>query len=93
MNILGIVLLTTLIEGLITYIFGKSEIDTPRPWIKYISLLMGIVLCIAYKIDIPAMAGLTAGYIFVGYIVSGLIIGRGSNYLNDILSMVKGVVK
>lgn len=93
MNILGIVLLTTLIEGLITYIFGKNYVDNPRPWIKYISLLMGIILAIAYQIDIPLMAGLNSGYIYVGYIVSGLIIGRGSNYLNDILSLIKGVVK
>lgn len=91
---MGIVLLSTLVEGLITYLFGKtSEEMPPRPWLKYVSLAFGVALAVAYKIDIPSMTGLSSGLPVVGYVVSGLIIGRGANYLNDIFALIKGGVK
>lgn len=86
----GIFLLATLIEGLITYLFGSSPEGAPeRKHLKFVSLGLGIAAAIAYRVDIPAMIGLTTAIPFVGYIVSGLVIGRGSNYLNDIISTFK----
>lgn len=90
---IGIVLLATLIEGLITYIFGESSESSTRPWIRYVSLVVGIAAAVAYKIDILAMAGLTAAYPYVGFVISGLVIGRGSNYLNDIVALIRGSSK
>lgn len=87
--IAGIFLLATLIEGLISYIFGSTGevgVQSGRSYVKYISLALGIGAAIAYRVDIPAMVGLVSPLPFVSYIVSGLIIGRGSNYLNDIIS-------
>lgn len=88
MNIIGILLLSTLIEGTLTYIFGENA-ETPRPWLRYVSLALGVVAAIAYQIDIPAMAGLVAVNAYVGYVVSGLIIGRGANYINDIFALIQ----
>lgn len=88
MSIIGILLLATLIEGTITYIWGENS-DTPRPALRYISLALGIVVAVAYKIDIPAIVGLASEYAVVGYIVSGLIIGRGANYINDIFKLIQ----
>lgn len=81
-------LLATLIEGLITYLFGE-QLPYSRPALRYISLALGIIASIAYKVDIPAMVGLSSGYAFVSYIVSGLILGRGANYLNDIMGLIQ----
>lgn len=86
--ILGLVLLATFIEGLVTYLFGKDT-ENVRPWLAYVSLSLGVVAAIAYKIDIPAMAGLVSPFPYVSYVISGLILGRGANYLNDFLSIVK----
>lgn len=85
--IAGILLLATLIEGLITYLFGDAD---TKPWLKYVSLVLGIFAAIAYQIDIPAMFGLASQFTLAGYILSGIIIGRGSNYLNDIIGKVRG---
>lgn len=86
----GITLLAIFIEGLITYLFGKQEgLEPSRPWIKYVALTFGVLLAIAYQVDLLAMAGLTAAVPYVGFIVSGLIIGRGSNYLNDVIKYVQ----
>lgn len=87
MNILGITFLAVFLEGTITYLFGKST-NGARNWIKYISLLAGVALAIAYKVDIPSMAGL-AGVALINYIVSGIVIGRGSNYVNDLITSIK----
>jgi hypothetical protein len=87
MEIAGIILLATLIEGLITYLFGEE--GEGRTYLKYVSLALGIGASVAYQVDIPAMVGLTASYSIIGYVVSGLIIGRGANYLNDILGLVQ----
>lgn len=88
--IVGIFLLATIIEGLIAYLFGKREDYEPtRPYLKYVSLALGIGAAIAYKVDLLAMVGLVSVVPFVGYIVSGLVIGRGSNYLNDIISLIR----
>lgn len=85
--ITGIFLLATIIEGLITYLFGKSEDGAEeRAYLKYVSLVLGIGAAIAYQVDLLAMVGLVSAVPFVGYIISGLVIGRGSNYLNDIIS-------
>lgn len=89
-NIIGISLLAVVIEGTITYLFGKNEeYNQSRNWLMYVSLLFGIVVAIAYKVDIVAMTGLQSPFPYVGEVVSGLILGRGSNYLNDILQNFK----
>lgn len=80
-------MLATLIEGLITYLFGENA--SGRTYLRYVSLALGIALAWAYKIDIPAMVGLATQFVIVGYIVSGLIIGRGANYLNDIFKLIQ----
>lgn len=53
-------------------------------WLRYIAALVGIGLAIAYRADVLAMAGLVAWSPWVGYVITGIIIGRGSNYLHDL---------
>lgn len=81
-NVLGILFLATLLEGLIAYVFGESD-GQKRQYIKHIALAFGIIMAVSYKIDIPAMVGLISPYPFVSAVLSGLVIGRGSNYVND----------
>ncbi len=87
-NIIGIIFLATFIEGLITYLFGEKS-PYQRPWLRYVSLVLGVGAALAYKIDIPAMAGLVTPWPFVGYVISGIGMGRGANYLNDIFGLIQ----
>jgi hydrogenase/urease accessory protein HupE len=84
----AIMFLAFLTEGMTEYMFGKWE--QMKASIPYIALAFGIVLAIAYDINIPAMVGLTAKFSLISNIVSGVIIGRGSNFTNDIISRVRG---
>lgn len=105
--LIGILFLSVFVEGLIKYLFDvltgveddTSTIPNPRivkfkPYTHFVSLLLGVVLAFAYKIDIPAaLFGLTAMNSVFGYIISGVIIGRGSNYANDFISKIRASTK
>ncbi len=86
--IIGVTLLAVLVEGLVQYILGES-MET-RPYLKYVALILGVAVAVAYKIDIPSMVGLATDFTVVNYIISGIVIGRGSNYTNDIITSFKG---
>lgn len=79
----GVFFLAFFVEGLIKYLFGDNTTLANRWYLPYVSLILGIGLAIAYKINLPASIGITTGIPLINFIVSGLIIGRGSNYLND----------
>jgi hypothetical protein len=42
-----------------------------------------IALCILYRGDVPGMLGLVTSVPVVPYVITGLIIGRGSNFVHD----------
>lgn len=39
--------------------------------------LLGVLLCRAFQVDLLAVLGLNSGWPFVGYIATGLLVGRG----------------
>jgi len=86
-SILAILFLATFVEGLVQFISNEDE---HQPWLRYVALAIGVVVAVAFRVDIPAMVGLAADYGVINYIVSGLILGRGSNYVNDVLSNIRG---
>lgn len=87
--------LATLVEGFTEYIFGTLFDKVPKlvnfKWVlMYVSLLVGVALAFYYKIDLIALIANNAGGDLsitpVGIILSGLIVGRGANYINDFVS-------
>lgn len=94
-------LLSFLIESGTEYIFGTpmNKIKTLQPFtwlLMYISMAAGVGLCFYYKLDLIALlptwlAELTKESTLylptpVGMVLSGLAIGRGSNYLHQVMS-------
>lgn len=51
--------------------------------LRYAAAIIGMILAVIYRVDLLAMIGLTPLYPIVGYIITGLIVGRGSNFLHD----------
>lgn len=80
----GILVLAVLVEGILEYL------GTPIPaqYKPYAAAVLGVVVCIAYGADLPAAFGLPP-VPYVGSVVTGLVIGRGSNYINDLISRLK----
>ena len=93
-------ILAFLAESMVEYLFGTpmDHIPALKPYrwlLMYVAIGVGIFFTLYWKIDLlaiiaNAVAKLT-GVEFtwkvslVGQILSGLIIGRGSNYLHDFL--------
>jgi hypothetical protein len=61
----------------------KAPIQLPRYTLRYAAALVGVVLCVVYAVDALALLGLSSGWPIVGYIVTGLVVGRGSNFVHD----------
>ena len=84
-----IFILAAVVEAIITYVVPKNNTDEPREWLKYVSAVLGVGVCVAYNADILATLGVVSTVPYIGAVITGLIVGRGSNFLNDFYAKVK----
>lgn len=54
-------------------------------WLRYVAAIVGIILCLTYRIDLLAMFGFHAFHPVAGLILTGILVGRGSNYMHDLV--------
>ena len=93
--ILGVVfLLAFLTESLTEYVFGtpfdKYEKLKPHKWLlMYVSAAVGVGLAFFYRLDIVSLLGdVLAEQLapsWVGFVLTGLGIGRGANWLHQVV--------
>ena len=72
------------LEGIITYINNFFVIGEPH-YQMILSLIFGIFIAVAYKIDILKLANIESEIPYVGSVLTGILFSRGSNYIHDIL--------
>ena len=92
--LLGIFLLAFLVESLVEYLFGAlfDHVPgiTPYKWVlMYVAMAVGILGAFVYQFDLIYLIGLyvkagIATTVF-GIILTGAAIGRGANYLHDLV--------
>lgn len=76
------IMFSTLNESIIEYMFGS--IIKIRPYIPLISLGTGIFLAFAYQINIMhILLNTQSAFPPLDFILSGFVISRGSNFVND----------
>ena len=89
-------LLAFLVESLTEFVFGKPfdkvPALAPHKWLlMYIALLVGVGVCFFYRLDIVALLAQYAGaptfaaVTWLGMLLTGMAVGRGSNYLHDLV--------
>jgi len=86
-NYFGVVFLAIIVEGIITYIkefFVKGVFQ----WQMLISIVIGVLVAAAYRVDILAMVGMQSAVPFLGSILTGILISRGSNYVFDFIKAI-----
>lgn len=83
----------TLVEAIFGPIFDKVPALTPHKWsLMYIALLVGLVGAFLYKFDLLAVLSVTVKMdppipvSWFGMGITGLAIGKGSNYLHQAIS-------
>lgn len=77
-----------LVEHLVKPVVGTVDppargIDWRELALRYISALIGVGLCILYRADLLVLLQLHPPWPWIGYIITGLLIGRGSNFVHD----------
>ena len=73
-----------ILEGIITYIndfFAIGELH----YQMILSLIFEIFIAVAYKIDLLKLADIESEIPYIGCVLTGMLISRGSNYVHDIL--------
>lgn len=78
-SLLATFALAILVEGILEH-FGRPIPSEAKPWF---STALAVGLCIAYAADLLALLGLVSAYSLIGYILTGIIVGRGSNFIHD----------
>ena len=76
-----------LIESLITYI-NQFFIQENFCWQMALSLVLGIIIALAYKLDLPAYFNLKSEIPYIGRILTGILLSRESNYFFDLFSKI-----
>lgn len=99
MNIFGILaivfLLAFLVESLVEFLFGQAFAHFPaiQPYswaLMYVAAAVGVVMAFIYRLDLVYLLAQLLELKWepnvVGFILTGLAIGRGSNYIHDLVT-------
>jgi len=54
------------------------------------SLILAIIICVFAKIDIFQIIQIELFVPYIGSILTGIIVSRGANFVNDLFSKLKG---
>ena len=80
----GIASFAILIEAIITY-FNQFFVQENFCWQMLFSIALGIVIAVAYKLDLPARFSMNSQIPYFGCVLTGILLSRGSNYVFDLL--------
>ena len=86
-NLTVIIIMAILIEAVITYV-KTWVVDKKLQWQALMSVVLGVLVSVVYNLDIPAAVGITCGVHFVGCVITGILISRGSNYIFDLIKKI-----
>lgn len=91
MTISVIIAVAILIEGLVQY--GKNIVDMfyggdkKTAITQLVTIAIGIALAFAFNANMFVPLGLTVNS-YVGMVLTGIIMSRGSNYVSDLISQI-----
>ena len=93
MNIFfGIIFAAIVVEGIITYV-NQFVVDKKFQWQMLVGLVLGVLVAVVYNLDLFELVGMTAAVPFVGCVLTGIVISRGSNYVYDLIDLIAGIIK
>ena len=83
--------LAFIVEAVLEYVLGiwwQPLSETVRPKVMMaVGLIIGVALCLVYKVDLLAELGLQASVI--GQVLTGALVGRGSDYIHGFWKKIK----
>ena len=88
----GIASFAILIEAIITY-FNQFLVQENFCWQMLFSITLVIIIAVAYKLDLPAHFNLKSEIPYIGRILTGILLSRGSNFVFDLLDKFSCLLK
>lgn len=86
---ISLTLMAIIVEGLITYL--KTFFMNGKPqWQMLAGIALGVTVALVYNVDIFVLLGITSTVPYVGAVLTGILISRGSNYIFDLIKMLQG---
>lgn len=87
MSIVTIVTVALLVEAIwetikLVWKDGKANVNTIG------ALVVGILTAILAKLDIFAMQGISLSIPIVSYVLTGILISRGANFIHDLFNKI-----
>lgn len=84
-----VLVFATLNESIIEYLLGS--LPQVRPYLPLVALAFGVLLAFSYQLNLfSQLLGIKSNIVEVDYLLSGFIISRGSNFVNDFAQKVLG---
>lgn len=87
MTLTALIILAICTEAVISCI--KDAVTGGFKWQIAASLIIGCVIAIAYNADLLATQGIVSNIPFIGNILTGIAIGRGSNFFFDLIKKLQ----
>jgi hypothetical protein len=87
MQLFLVVFTAIIVEGLVTY--AKTFFTNAKfQWQQLVSVVLGVVVALAYNVDIFSMFGIVSVVPYIGSVLTGVLISRGSNYIFDLVKQL-----
>jgi hypothetical protein len=87
MGLAAVLGLAFLAESLTEYFFADFLTGPRARYLKYMSCLVGIGLALVYRVDaLGPLFGLSPRWALPGQALTGVLLGRGANFIHDIYS-------
>lgn len=83
----NLILIAFVIEGIVTYV-KTWFVDGNFKWQQLATVAIGILLTVAYNIDLIAVFGVESSVPFLGNVLTGILASRGSNFLFDFIESI-----
>lgn len=90
MDFMQLVIVAILVEAIwenIKMVYQEGKLSISRIG----SLVISIIICVIANVDIFPVVGVSMSIPFIGSILTGIVVSRGANFVNDLFSKLKGV--
>lgn len=89
-NFFGLIVMAIFVEGIVTYV---KELTSKFSFTLFIPIVISIAIAVAYKLDMPSVLGINSDILYVGNVITGIAMARGSNYLYDLIGRFTNINK
>ena len=88
---LQILVVATIIEALVQVL--KPVYDREKGWNRdlILALFISMLVCALTKADVVAYLGMPFSVPYVGSIMTGVLVSRGTNFIHDLLTSIQGM--